>query len=167
MLITIELENAIDHLFRGEELLPSAEEALEEMDYESLAQGIKYFAKPVYVYAAYPDGDPDGGYRGPLLFPFPATLLYSKPHAEMICDSGVIIKHIMELWILDDMTFAAVSCVRAELENGEPISEYRVLKTKDRDIFPQVIDLNYNLLVTVLDSLCLEHTLYGTPIFEL
>ena len=25
MLITIELENAIDHLFRGEELLPSAE----------------------------------------------------------------------------------------------------------------------------------------------
>ena len=167
MLITIELENAFSHLFRGEELLSSAEEALEEMDYESLAQGIKYFAKPVYVYAAYPDGDPDGGYRGPLLFPFPATLLYSKTYEETICDSGVIIKHIMELWILDDMTFAVVSCVRMELESGELISEYRLLKTKDRDIFPQVIDLNYNLLVTVLDSLCLEHTYYGTPIYEL
>ena len=167
MLITIELENAIDHLFRGEELLPSAEESLKEMDFESLAQGIKFFSKPVYVYTAYPDGDPDGGYRGPLLFPFPATLLYSKTYEEMICDSGVIIKHIMELWILDDMTFAVVSCVRMELESGELLSEYRRLKTKDRDIFPQVIDLNYNLLVTVLDSLCLEHTYYGTPIFEL
>ena len=167
MLITIELENAIDHLFRGEELLPSAEESLKEMDFESLAQGIKCFAKPVYVYTAYPDGDPDSGYRSPLLFPFPATLLYSKTYEKMICDSGVIIKHIMELWILDDMTFAVVSCVRMELESGEPLSEYRVLKTKDRDIFPQVIDLNYNLLVTVLDSLCLEHTYYGTPIYEL
>ena len=167
MLITIELENAIDHLFRGEELLPSAEESLKEMDFESLAQGIKFFSKPVYVYTVYPDGDPDGGYRGPLLFPFPATLLYSKPHAIIICDSGVIIKHIMELWILDDMTFAVVSCVHMELESGELLSEYRRLKTKDRDIFPQVIDLNYNLLVTVLDSLCLEHTYYGTPIYEL
>ena len=52
MLITIELENAIDHLFRGEELLPSAEESLKEMDFESLAQGIKFFSKPVYVYTA-------------------------------------------------------------------------------------------------------------------
>ena len=53
MLITIELENAIDHLFRGEELLPSAEESLKEMDFESLAQGIKFFSKPVYVYTAF------------------------------------------------------------------------------------------------------------------
>lgn len=132
-----------------------------------MVDSIKFFSKPVYVYTAYPDGDSDGGYRGPLLFPFPATLLYSKTYEEMICDSGLIIKHIMELWILDDMTFAVVSCVRMELESGELISEYRLLKTKDRDIFPQVIDLNYNLLVIVLDSLCLEHTYYGTPIYEL
>jgi hypothetical protein len=146
MLITIELENAIDHLFRGEELLPSAEESLKEMDFESLAQGIKFFSKPVYVYTAYPDGDPDGGYRGPLLFPFPATLLYSKTYEEIICDSGVIIKHSMELWILDDMTFAAVSCVRVELENGEPISEYRGLKTKDRDISRRSLILTITFL---------------------
>ena len=164
MLITIELENAFAHLFRGEELLPSAEETLDEMDYESLAQGIQFFSRPVYAYTAYPDGDPAGGYRGPLLFPFPATLLYSTPHAKL---TGVIIKRSMELWILDDSTFAVVSCVRVELANGELVSEYRVLKTKDRDIFPQVIDLDYNLLVIVLYSLCLEHTHYGTPIYEL
>lgn len=167
MLITIELENAVSHLFRGEELLSSAEEALEEMDYESLAQAIQFFSRPVYAYTAYPDGDPSGGYRGPLLFPFPATLLYSMPYAKLTCDSGIIIKRSMELWILDDTTFAAVSCVRVELANGELVSEYRVLKTKDRDIFPQVIELDYNLLVIVLYSLCLEHTHYGTPIYEL
>ena len=89
MLKTIELDNAITHLFRGEELSTLGMEIMSELDLERLIQSVRHHAEPVYAYRADTCEDSGCNYRGELLFPCPATLLYSMPYVKADSDSGV------------------------------------------------------------------------------
>ena len=45
--------------------------------------------------------------------------------------SGVSFTRRSELWLLEDMSFAVVANARVQLGDGDFVSEYRCLKTKD------------------------------------
>ena len=167
MLKTIELENAISRLFHGEELDPIAEEIMDRIDYEALIQTVNHHMEPVYAYRTDTCEDSGCNYRGDLLFPFPAMLLYSMPYVKATSDSGVDFERRSELWLLDDMTLAVVSNARIKLCDGDFMSEYRTLKAKDLDLFPQVIDLDLNLLAVELAAMCEEYLDSPSPTYEL
>ena len=167
MLKTIELENAVTHLFRGEELSTLGMEIMSELDLERLIQSIRHHAEPVYAYRADTCEDSGCNYRGELLFPCPATLLYSMPYVKADSDSGVSFTRRSELWLLEDMSFAVVANARVQLCDGDFVSEYRCLKTKDLDIFPQVIDLDLNLLAMELAAMCEEYLDSPMPTYEI
>ena len=160
-----DLQDLIAALLSGRKMSLDTVVARAELNFEWISQTLQFNAETIYRFCVDNNSENICVFLSEPLLKHQGTLIYS--YTDSTDFSHPDMKRRMELWILDDMTFAVVSCVRMELESGELISEYRLLKTKDRDIFPQVIDLNYNLLVIVLDSLCLEHTLYGTPIYEL
>ena len=168
MLKTIELENAIIRLFScAGELNPLAEEVMDDLDRELLVQTVRHYQEPVYAYRTDTCEESGCNYRGDLLFPVQATLLFAMPYVRAATESGISFERRSELWLLEDMTLAVVSCVRIRVYDGEFKSEYRTLKTKDLDIFPQVIDLDYNLLAIRLGAMCDEYLESPNPTYEL
>ena len=81
--------------------------------------------------------------------------------------SGIISERIIELWLTDDMKFVVVSNLRTDFNDGEFVSEYRKIKTKDQDEFSQVFELDYNLLALVLQAMSKEYVESGLPTYEL
>ena len=168
MLRTIELENSIHRLFCcGAEVDPVIQEALNCLEYEILSQAICHHAELVYAYRADTLVDSGCNYRGELLFPTRATLLFSTPCVRATSEGGISFERVMELWLLEDMSFAVVSHVRIRLNEGEFESNYRSLKTKDLDLFPQVINFDLNLLAIRLAAMCDEYLESSMPTYEL
>ena len=163
----IELRHAINNLFCGVELHPFAEEIVEHLNCGHLAQAIQHFAQTVYAYAIWTEEASSCEYRGEQLFPFPATLLYAMPQMISASESGIISERIIELWLTDDMKFVVVSNQRTDFNDGEFVSEYRTIKTKDQDEFSQVFELDYNLLALVLQAMSKEYVESGLPTYEL
>ena len=168
MFRTIELENSIRSLFCcSDGLNAETEEVLDCLNLEALSQTIRYHEEPVYAYRADTCVDSGCNYRGELLFPIPATLLFSMPYVRATAEGGISFERRSELWILKDMTLAVVSSARIRLCEGEFESDYRSLKTKDLDLFPQVIDLDLNLLAMRLAAMCDEYLDSPMPTYEL
>ncbi len=65
------------------------------------------------------------------------------------------------------MKFVVVSNAHTDFYDGEFVSEYRTIKTRDQDLFPQVIELDYNLLVLLLAAMADEYANSDMPTYEL
>lgn len=167
MLKSIELEHAFKNLFCGVELHPFAEALLKKMNWENLLQAKEHYAVPVYAYATCTEESSGCEYRGDLLFPLPATMIFSMTYLVSNTGDGIIFERRVELWLTDDMKFVVVSNAHTDFYDGEFVSEYRTIKTRDQDLFPQVIELDYNLLVLLLAAMADEYANSDMPTYEL
>lgn len=168
MLTPIKLKTSIESLFFSQgEPEPAVQVLLNAINFEMLNQITRHNAEPVYTYRTDTEEDSGCVYRGALLFPQPATLLYSLPFVHAESDTGVVFERRVELWLLWDMSFAVTANARHEHCEGTFVSEYRTLKTKDLDLFLQVIDLDLGLLAVELLTMSKEYLDASTPTYEL
>ena len=162
-----ELENALTDLFRkGMKLgYTSSEisEYLDEIDFNTLLQAVWNNAETVYAYRADGNHDFSMDYRGAELFDQRATLLYEDTGEGYI--GAVIAVRSLELWLLEDMTFAIVANFRVEVGSSEYITEYRVYKGNDWT--DSDIDLDLKDLSDELAAMCEPCYDRHQPIYEL
>ena len=162
-----ELENALTDLFRkGMKLgYTSSEisEYLDGIDFNTLLQAVWNNAETVYAYRADGNHDFSMDYRGEELFDQRATLLYEDTGEGYI--GAVIAVRSLELWLLEDMTFAIVANFRVEVGSSEYITEYRVYKGSDWT--DSDIDLDLKDLADELAAMCEPCYDRHQPIYEL
>ena len=163
----IYLREALLKLFRsgadGEHDEEEMEELLDGIDFSALLQALRFGLETVYMYRA--DGLPDCGldYRGPELFPVQASLLYTGAgdlRADMLSCA-----RFHELWLLDNMTVAVVSCFRTEIGNCAYTSEFRAFRGLDWRNTDMEID--FVRLADKLDALCEAVRAHELPVYEL
>ena len=124
----------------------------EQVCWENLFHEIRDRAEPVYAF------DTNGllsdalKYRGQKLFDCNATLLWREPtHAEE--DDELDTTRYLEMWLLEDMSVAVVSCVQIVFCDGNDyITEYREYKGDEIPFSEPVPDLLD--FVDRLESLC-------------
>ena len=122
-----------------------AAELVESLDIYSLLQVVRHNATTVYSYITQGRQERSFNYRGEDLFRQKATLLY-------------------ELWLLEDMSLAVVSCVSVNYDHDGYITQYRTIK--DTPVMDSELCLDLGELVEDLNGLCgpvYEHT---QPVYE-
>ena len=150
-----ELEKALTTLFRkGTEVgytETEIDEFLENIDYHALLQAVWNKAETVYAYRADGKNALSLDYRSSELFKQRATLLYEDVGDSYI--GAVFAARSMELWLLEDMGVAVVSCVQIVYGDGNDyITEYREYKGEEIPFSEPVPDLLD--FVDRLESLC-------------
>ena len=103
---------------------------LKELDFDDLLQALRFNAETVYAYSA--EGCDCGTgctYYGQELFPRRATRIYSFCVMEEM--DIVLLNRVLELWLLDDFSFALVACMETDYEEGAYNTAYRVLRATD------------------------------------
>ena len=163
----IELENALTGLFRkGTEVGHSEteiDELLEDIDYDTLLQAVWNNAETVYAYRADGEHEFSLDYRGTELFTQKATRLYEDVGEGF---AGVVVAaRSLELWLLEDMTFAIVANFYVEVGNSEYITEYRFFKGSDWT--ESDIELDLEDLAAELAAMCEPYYDHTQPIYEL
>ena len=161
-----ELEYAINALFTfGTSKQADIQEAKDRLDYAALLQSIKYNAETVYAYTT------DGGflsgcnYCGLELFPQEATLIHTYCVME---DAGVVqMGRFLELWLLEDFSFALVSSTETDYEDGKFTSAYRVLRATDLDEIAQEMELDLDVIILKLTELAEAYYALGQITYEL
>ena len=140
-------------------------ETMQRLDYEALLQSFRFYAETVYVYTA--EGNCENGcnYCGQELFPHRATMIYSHCVLEEI---GVVqLNRFLELWLLDDFSFALVASTETEYEGGEDRTAYRVIRSTDLDEIVQELDLDLDRIAAMLIKFAELYGETGMPTFEL
>lgn len=161
------LEQAVRRLYRsgiGEGRYDEATvtELLEGLDFFSLAQAVRHKAATPYVYVTHGSQPHSFRYRSRELFGQRATLMYDDLDQ---CSADVVIAaRTMELWLLEDMTFAAVACVTVDHAEGDYTCEYREVKG---DPWGCGMCLDLEELATRLDRMSWSAYDNGTPVYEL
>ena len=161
------VENAIRELYftgvandlysRGE-----VEHLLYGIDFLALTQAIRHKAETVYAYTAQSERPKSLNYRGRELFDQRATLLYvdfDQSISEVVTASRTV-----ELWLLEDMSFSAVSRLAVDCGGGAYCTEYR---EKKGDPWDSGMDLDLERLTDELLALCAEYTEGDVPCYEL
>lgn len=138
------------------------EQLLHGIDYEALVQAIRHHATTVYVYAAQSKNPKSLNYRGTELFGQRATRLYTDFDQTMA--EAVTIARTVELWLLEDMTFAAVSCL--SVDYGDDAFQTRYRENKG-DPWDSGMLLDLERLTEELESLCGEYHASEVPFYEL
>ena len=101
-------------------------------------------------------------YRGEDLFRQKATLLYEE--TDQVTMEIVVATRTLELWLLEDMSLAVVSCVSVNYDHDGYITQYRTIK--DTPVMDSELCLDLGELVKDLNGLCgpvYEHT---QPVYE-
>ena len=116
----IELENALTGLFRkGTEVGYSETEInefLAKIDYDTLLQAVWNNAETVYAYRADGEHEFSMDYRGTELFKQRATLLYEDVGEGFA--GAVIAARSLELWLLENMTFAMLPVLNRQKQRS-------------------------------------------------
>lgn len=161
-----ELENIIQEMFsdateRGytEE---EAEDLLDGICFDTLLQAIRHNAERVYVFRTDTECEIGLNYRGKELFDQRATLLYEEIH-DAVCDVGFVFRST-EMWLLENMSIAVVSCVSVVIGNDELAAEYRVVKSYD---WEDCGIENLEDFAEELRAMCDRHYGYDKPVYEL
>lgn len=140
--------------------------ALEELDFDDLLQALRFNAETVYAYSAEGcDFDSGCNYYGQELFQRRATRIYSFCVMEEM--DVVLLNRILELWLLDDFSFALVACMETDYEEGEYTTAYRVIRATDLDEIAQEMQLVFDGIVASLAKLAESYTESGMPTYEL
>ena len=161
------LESAIRELYfngvaneeysRGE-----VERLLYGIDYEALVQAVRHHATTVYSYAAQSKNPKSLNYRGADLLGQRATRLYTDFDQTMA--EAVTITRTVELWLLEDMTVTAVSCLSVDYGDDAFRTRYRENKG---DPWESGMLLDLERLTEDLEALCGEYHESEIPYYEL
>lgn len=136
---------------------------LDEIDEYSLLQAVRHNARTVYAYTTQGKQDKSFNYRGRDLFGQRATLLYED--FDQNTAEAVLTDRTYELWLLEDMTFAVVSRVSVDFDNGAYRTEYREICGKHPWDSPMCIDLEE--LTGNLKEMCVAVYESEQPVYEL
>ena len=140
--------------------------ALDEMDFDALLQAIRFNAETVYAYSAEgSDFDSGCNYFGQELFPCRATRIYSFCVMEEM--DIVLLNRVLELWLLDDLSFALVASTETDYEEGAYCTAYRVIRATDLDEIAQEIQLVFDDIAENLIELAESYRDFGMPTYEL
>ena len=140
--------------------------ALEDLDFDDLLQALRFNAETVYAYSAEGcDFDSGCNYYGQELFPRRATRIYSFCVMEEM--DVVLLNRILELWLLDDFSFALVACMETDYEEGAYCSAYRVIRATDLDEIAQEMQLVFDEIAANLLKLADSYGEVGMPTYEL
>lgn len=99
-----------------------------EIQFTALYDALRDRAEPVYAYSTGGERPTTLKYRSRKLFDCDATLLWREP---VLCvdDQEIASSRYLELWLLEDMRIAVVSCVQILFgEEDGYITEYREYK---------------------------------------
>ena len=161
------VENAIRELYfngvaneqysRGE-----VERLLYGIDYEALAQAVRHHAVTVYSYAAQSKHPKSLNYRGADLFGQRATRLYTDLDQTVV--EAVTAARTVELWLLEDMSITAVSCLSVDYDGSCYQTRYREAKG---DPWDSGMLLDLERLTEELEALCCEYHENEVPYYEL
>ena len=125
------------------------EELLDEINYPYLLQAVRHKMETAYVYTTQGKYPMSFNYRGPELFGQRAALLTAE--MESSTAEAVIASRYQELWLLEDMTFASVVCIKV-FYGDEYVTEFRVIK--DRDPWNSGMVPEFEQLAYDLNSMC-------------
>ena len=140
--------------------------ALEEMDFDALLQALRFNAETVYAYTAKGcDFDSGCNYFGLELFPRRATRIYSYSDLEEL--DVVLLNRMLELWLLDDFSFALVASIETDYEEGEYCTAYRVVRATDLDEIAQEMELDLDRIARNLIEFANSYCEVGMPTYEL
>lgn len=140
--------------------------ALDEMDFDALLQAIRFNAETVYAYSTEgTDFDSGCNYFGQELFPCRATRIYSFCVMEEM--DVVLLNRVLELWMLDDFSFALVACMETDYEEGAYNTAYRVIRATDLDEIAQEMELVFDDIAENLIELADSYGEVGMPTYEL
>ena len=139
-----------------------AEDMLDGISFDTLLQAIRHNAERVYAFRTDTKCEIGLNYRGMELFDQRATLLYEEIHAA-VCDAAFVFRST-EMWLLENMTVAVVSCVSVVVGDGELSAEYRVVKSYDWEDCG-IEDLED--FEAELRAMCARHYGYDKPVYEL
>ena len=139
---------------------------LENMDFDDLHQALRFNAETVYAYSAEGcDFDSGCNYYGQELFPCRATRIYSLCVMEE--KDVVLLNRVLELWLLDNFSFALVASIETDYKDGEYTTAYRVLRATDLDEIAQEMPLDYDDIAANLIELAESYNEIGVPTYEL
>ena len=97
------------------------------LNYKQLYSVLCDMAEPVFACCAGGGICDSHQYHSTKLFPAHATLIWSD-EGEPLGDDNISTSYSNELWLLEDMTIAAVSCFRVLNSAASYITEYREYK---------------------------------------
>ena len=100
-----------------------AAELVESLDIYSLLQVVRHNATTVYSYITQGRQERSFNYRGEDLFRQKASLLYEE--TDQVTMEIVVANRTLELWLLEDMSLAVVSCVSVNYDHDGYITQYR------------------------------------------
>lgn len=161
-----ELEYAICSLFSyGKARRPETQELMKNLDYEALLQALRYNAETVYEFAAGGGVRSACNYCGPEMFDRPAALLCSVPLSE--AEDVVHLSRSLELWLLEDFSFALLSCTEIKCAGGRFSSAYRVFRSDDLNEIARELPLDVDRLAHGLAKLAGGYYGPGQVIFEI
>ncbi len=161
------LERAIRKLFRGGMANGYRErrvmELLEDIDYPTLLQAVRHRARTVYAYTTQGQHTKLFSYRGADLFDQRAALLYEA--FDLNAGGKVAANRTYELWLLEDMTIAAVVRVSITYDSGAYKTVYRGIREEGPWNCGMFLDLN--LLTHDLHEMCRAVYKGRQPVYEL
>lgn len=139
-----------------------AEDMLDEISFNHLVQAIRHNAETVYAFRCDTKCEIGKDYRGMELFDQRATFLYENIH-DVLYDAAIIMRST-ELWLLENMSIAVVSCTTVMVGDEEVVAEYRVFKGYDWESCG-IEDLED--FAEDLKTMSIMHYGYSTPFYEL
>ena len=132
-------------------------------DYVSILKALSNRKEIVYRYRTDNNNDRLCRYRSEPLFSIPAMLLWSKK--EIVEESVVEFGYYKELWLLTDLSFAAVSMVRIHDVTGSFTSEYRTIRTTELDDVFDSLEVSISDFEEAISDLVWDAD-YGFPLYE-
>lgn len=140
-------------------------QAMSDMNYGDLLQALRHNSQIVYAYTAESAIGSACYYNGLELFPCKATRIYS--YCVLEDEDVVLMNRILELWLLEDFSFAMVANTEVDYEDGEYCTAYRVIRTTDLEEIAEEMNLNMDRVIDNLTEFAKSHEEAGMPIYEL
>lgn len=140
--------------------------AIDQLDYEVLIQAIRAFAEPVYDFIIIDEPCDSCAIFGRELFGCRATVLRSK--CVWNGTGEVLMDRYLELYLLEDCSFALVSCIGAQCySEGGFSTDYRVIQSTDLDEIVQEIDHDLEGILKEIKRLMTSYAQIGCPFYEI
>ena len=128
---------------------------LDELNFAALLQAVRHHAETVFTYRINAAQGVGRDYRSQELFSGRATQLYSCLAPFSDSDIGVV--RTLELWLLEDFSFAVVANMQVILGEGAIMSEYRVVKTCEFSEIHTEIPINLTDFARNLRDMCRDY----------